>query len=153
MSSNWSQIPYGAIVAGHKPDGGPLYVAQILRGGRWWAGNYDPDKPCAEYIIFYGPFPVICCDEVWKLLVVKYGRFKKILFKGYNVVVQTISHVDLLYIIKHLDGILVMSFTIWITYLDNIIQSINAYISRETRNRVIKIPNFPWLHYADIPVN
>ena len=77
VPSNWSRIPYGAIVAGHKPDGGPLYVAQIHRYDRWWAGNYDPDKPCAEYLLFYGPSPVIFCDEVWKLLVVKYGRFKK----------------------------------------------------------------------------
>ena len=79
ITSNWSRVHYGALVAGHKADGGPLYVAQVYEDvyDIWLAGNYDPGKRCAEYLIFRGGRNcTISCGEIWKLLVVKYGMPK-----------------------------------------------------------------------------
>ena len=76
VTSNWSQVPYGALVAGQKADGGPLYVAQVYTDlyDIWLAGNYDPGKRCAEYLFFLGGRnSTISCGEVWKLLIAKYG--------------------------------------------------------------------------------
>ena len=77
--SSPSYVPCGAIVAGYKADGKPLYVAQIydhdqsVRG--WYPGNYDPDKHCAEYLIYIdGWNETIGCGNDWKTLVVEYGK-------------------------------------------------------------------------------
>ena len=82
VSSNWSQIPYGAVVTGHKTGGVPLYVAQIYEESNfknWYAGNYDPDKHCAEYLLYVrGVDPTILCGAIWKLLVIKYGMWTSI---------------------------------------------------------------------------
>ena len=79
MISSPSYVPFGAIVAGYKTDGKPLYVAQIYdqSEGGWYAGNYDPDKQCAEYLIYLnGRDETIGCGDDWKMLVVEYGKSK-----------------------------------------------------------------------------
>ena len=76
ITSGLSEIPFAAIVASHKADNRPLYVAQIqYSGSDWRAGSYDPDKQCAEYLIYYDGSFKIKCGDVWKLLIVKYGKF------------------------------------------------------------------------------
>ena len=79
ITSSASEVPYGAIVAGYKADGKPLYVAQVLdRITRdWYAGNYDPDKHCAECLIYVGGYTeTIVCGDDWKIPIVKYGKLK-----------------------------------------------------------------------------
>ena len=78
VTSGWSQVPYGAIIAGYKADGGPLYAAAIYDGeyyDDWWAGNYDPAKHCAEYMLYPngGSSTIALCGDVWTIPVAKYG--------------------------------------------------------------------------------
>ena len=77
MQSSQSQIPNGAIVAGHNVNGGPLYVARIYDYSRWFAGNYDPNKRCAEYLVHFSSdnTHTIRCLDIWEILVAKYGTF------------------------------------------------------------------------------
>ena len=76
VNSVGSQVPYGAMIAGYKSDDGPLYVAEIFNAqNRAFAGNYDPDKECAEYQVSSNNDAGIRCDDRWNILVVKYGTF------------------------------------------------------------------------------
>ena len=75
ITSTWSQVPFAAIVAGHKSDNRPLYMAKIHhREDDWRAGNYDPDKHCAEYVSCVAGSCADKCGAVWKLFVAKYGK-------------------------------------------------------------------------------
>ena len=78
VSSDQLHIPFGAIVAGYKTDGGTLYVARISYNRRWYAGNYDRDKEyaeCAALVYSWGDADYRSGPR-WELLVVKYGAFK-----------------------------------------------------------------------------
>ena len=74
IPSHQSRVPYGAMIVGHKADGTPLYVAKVY-DRRWFAGNYDPHKDCAEYLLSDGT-PKILCVPAWEIPIVKYGMFK-----------------------------------------------------------------------------
>ena len=68
VPSSPSNIPVGAVEAGHKSNGDPLYLATVLnRNGHWRAGNYDPIKQCAEY----GSSVAYRCKGSWKVGVFK----------------------------------------------------------------------------------
>ena len=77
IPSNPPQVPHGAIVAGYKVNGGQLYVARISHSNRWFAGNYDPHKRCAEFLVFTTADKSynIQCGGVWEIPVSKYGLY------------------------------------------------------------------------------
>ena len=60
-------IPDGAVLAGQKANGDPLYLAMVLTpsGKTWRPGNYDPQKNCAEYGTVMG----YRCNSPWKIAV------------------------------------------------------------------------------------
>ena len=80
VTSDQFSVPYGAVLAGHKDDDGPLSVARIDSGSRSYAGNYDPDKRCAEYLVYntlYGA--QIKCGFRWEIPVIIYGACLQII--------------------------------------------------------------------------
>ena len=63
-------VPVGAVVAGHKGNGDPLYLAEIWNNDSdSRAGNYDPHKHCAEY----GGGQSYKCSVTWRVAVLNYS--------------------------------------------------------------------------------
>ena len=60
VESGPGEVPPGAVVGGKMADGRVLYTAQV----KGEAGQYDPTKSCAEYIMNR-----YRCESPWKILV------------------------------------------------------------------------------------
>ena len=67
MTSPAGQVPYEAVVAGHRANGDPLYVAKHHE----WVGNYDIIKDCVDYNVYDSDY---MCRSPYTILTLLYSE-------------------------------------------------------------------------------